>query len=279
MVYIGYNNYVRKLLLEDFLLRFFVKSKRSINRAFTLAEVLITIMIVGIISVLTVPTLQRNANMARFSTELKKVLSTLNNAGKIASSYYSYSYEDLFANDQSGKRVVLMYVKAPGKDSPGVDVSLSSIFQLTLKGVSVLNLCYESSCKNDRSKVYYSFSKEVRNNALYNYAVIAKTIGDGSGSMYAYQLADGALLYFLSSAKSAEGEYAYGWLDVNGAKGPNRSPICEKDKSPEDKNCVVASGEKYMGDVFSIKLTETGFEPWEETTRYILNSKNVNTKK
>ena len=45
---------------------------------FTLAEVLITLGIIGVVAAMTIPTLISNTNGAQFKTAYKKALSTLN---------------------------------------------------------------------------------------------------------------------------------------------------------------------------------------------------------
>ena len=45
---------------------------------FTLAEVLITLGIIGVVAAMTIPTLIANTNSAKFRSQFKKTLSTLN---------------------------------------------------------------------------------------------------------------------------------------------------------------------------------------------------------
>lgn len=47
---------------------------------FTLAEILITIGIIGVVAALTIPVLIQNSNSKKFVTQYKKSLSTLNQA-------------------------------------------------------------------------------------------------------------------------------------------------------------------------------------------------------
>lgn len=54
------------------------------NRGFTLAEVLITLGIIGVVAALTIPTLMQNANERANVVALKKAYSTLSNAYKLA---------------------------------------------------------------------------------------------------------------------------------------------------------------------------------------------------
>ena len=53
------------------------------QKAFTLAEVLITLSIIGVVAAMTVPTLMANANKQIYTTKLKKVYSTMQNAVKM----------------------------------------------------------------------------------------------------------------------------------------------------------------------------------------------------
>lgn len=48
--------------------------------AFTLAEVLITLGIIGVVAAMTIPTLMNSTNQAEFKTGYKKIISTLNQA-------------------------------------------------------------------------------------------------------------------------------------------------------------------------------------------------------
>ena len=52
--------------------------------AFTLAEVLITLSIIGVVAALTVPNLSRNIKKLEYSSKLRKFYSTLTNAAKRA---------------------------------------------------------------------------------------------------------------------------------------------------------------------------------------------------
>lgn len=49
-----------------------------LKKAFSLAEILVTLAIIGVIAALTIPALQQNANNAAIATNLKKIYSELN---------------------------------------------------------------------------------------------------------------------------------------------------------------------------------------------------------
>lgn len=56
--------------------------------AFTLAEVLITLGIIGVVAAMTIPTLIANTNSQKFCSQFKKTISTLNQAGRMAEAQY-----------------------------------------------------------------------------------------------------------------------------------------------------------------------------------------------
>ena len=61
----------------------------KIKKAFTLAEVLVTLMIIGVIASMTIPGLKRNADDRTTATNLKKIYGELNNATRLAMTEYS----------------------------------------------------------------------------------------------------------------------------------------------------------------------------------------------
>lgn len=62
--------------------------KRQIQKAFTLAEVLITLVIIGIVAALTIPTLISNYQERQTVTKLIKSFSVINNAYALAKIEY-----------------------------------------------------------------------------------------------------------------------------------------------------------------------------------------------
>lgn len=68
-------------------------SKRKF--AFTLAEVLITVGIIGVISALVIPTLIQNQDMTISRNKFKKTIATLSEAGKLTKAQYGFDYADI----------------------------------------------------------------------------------------------------------------------------------------------------------------------------------------
>ena len=87
----GFNHYPPHPSLiregESFISRFTFHTSLKSNIAFTLAEVLITLGIIGIVAAMTMPVLIGNATAVRNKTQFKKSLSTLNQALKLYSAH------------------------------------------------------------------------------------------------------------------------------------------------------------------------------------------------
>ena len=69
---------------------------------FTLAEVLITLVIIGVIAAMTVPTLMNNTNAQEFRSALKKAISGVNQALTL-----HYALEGMSASDYSSAATIV----------------------------------------------------------------------------------------------------------------------------------------------------------------------------
>ena len=58
------------------------------NLGFSLAEVLITLGVIGLVAAMTIPTLISYTNGAKFRSQFKKTVSTLNQASLMAKAKY-----------------------------------------------------------------------------------------------------------------------------------------------------------------------------------------------
>ena len=65
------------------------------NLAFTLAEVLITLGIIGVVAAITIPTLITKTHSKQYTTSFKKSLSTLSNAARMSEAQFGYDFAEL----------------------------------------------------------------------------------------------------------------------------------------------------------------------------------------
>ena len=172
--------------------------------AFTLAEVLITLGIIGVVAALTLPSVVAKFQQKSFSTAFKKEYSTLNNAINMV--VYEQDTKDCY---QSIKVVV---------GNVSYDAVATDCVPLKKGLISKMNL---TPIKKD---FVYTKKEDVRNNGgvSSNFSVSYDTWLD---IMSAFMMKDGAIvLFYYDEQHSNVLPYANipFVIDVNGKKGPNR---------------------------------------------------------
>ena len=152
------------------------------KKGFTLAEVLITLVIIGVIAAMTIPTLMNSTNQQEFRTGIKKAISTLNQAMSL-----NYALE--------GKQV----------GDADLNTGASVVDNLFKKRMSVISTATSGAAfavgdsgvtATDNSNIFYT-ADGMR---------IAVT---ASGTAVGYD------------TDADEYYYGYMVIDVNGEKGPN----------------------------------------------------------
>ena len=172
--------------------------------AFTLAEVLITLGIIGVVAALTLPSVVAKFQQKSFSTAFKKEYSTLNNAINMV--VYEQDTKDCY---QSIKVV---------DGNVSYDAVATDCVPLKKGLISKMNL---TPIKKD---FVYTKKEDVRNNGgvSSNFSVSYDTWLD---IMSAFMMKDGAIvLFYYDEQHSNVAPYANipFVIDVNGKKGPNR---------------------------------------------------------
>ena len=69
------------------------------KNGFTLAEVLITLAIIGVVAVMTIPNLMSNTTGAQTATSFKKFVSTMEEVNQLSSAQYGYTFTDMTSTD------------------------------------------------------------------------------------------------------------------------------------------------------------------------------------
>ena len=65
------------------------------KKAFTLAEVLITLGIIGVVAAMTIPVLLVNTTSQKYRSKLKKTISTLSQAARMSDAQYGFDYSGI----------------------------------------------------------------------------------------------------------------------------------------------------------------------------------------
>ncbi len=200
---------------------------------FTLAEVLITLTIIGIVAAMTMPTLINNTNGAQFKTAYKKALSVLSQAVVMNIALDDYDLAGTSANASA-------------------DDSISSLYKMF----------------KDRTN-----GEVLSDDELSNYKVIIQNDGtEPTGTAtavpntnYTFRFQDGIAFSFENGAAGCtEANPCFGWIDANGTKGPNKTVACTQN---EDHECT---SKVTINDIFPIKFYDQTVAPASAPARAVL---------
>ncbi len=244
---------------------------------FTLAEVLITLGIIGVVAAMTIPTLISNTNGAKFRSQFKKTLSTLNQAGLMAQAQYDFDY--------AGTTVACQADQAAGAaEHPDSVMSFCAILNGTLTGQTYQGVVSNIKRNNNGTQVDYAIVRPAGN----KYQGVIP--GDAESKYLAYTLADGSIVAFDPTAQGCElpigtqmnntvlGQElkdCKGFIDVNGATLPNREVTCTTgDKATENVQtpCAVKNDANHMTDIFPIVFHDATVEPASDAAKYVLTT-------
>ncbi len=250
---------------------------------FTLAEVLITLGIIGVVAAMTIPTLIANTNSAKFRSQFKKSLSTLNQAGLMAQAQYDFDY--------AGADTACGSDKAGATQNPENVMSFCSLLNGTLTGQTMVGK--PSNLKRANSGDAANATAYAINKATTGYT-FALGNAPSLDAMVAYQLADGSIVAFPNNATGCTLELGkqvtsttlgqaplsgcIGFIDVNGTTLPNKEVTCgttatagTASKAVETP-CTVKNDAKHMTDVFPVVFHDATVEPASDAAKYVLTS-------
>ena len=231
---------------------------------FTLAEVLITLGIIGVVAAMTMPTLMNQTNGAQYKAAYKKALSALAQGVTLNVALDGSSFADVVAG-KSG-----VDAKTPsGEGATGDTVasilgarmnvaSLTGTLQdgYTLPSVpSGAKVCPEATpnCTEDQ-KVDKPISVDTY--MFFN-----------DGTMFAYKAGDAVAC---SQDSNVSGhKVCLGIIDVNGAKGPNKLVTCDNGTGTNDKACTV----KTPTDVYPVQFYDQTVLPASDEAKAVLYGK------
>ena len=247
---------------------------------FTLAEVLITLGIIGVVAAMTIPTLIANTNSAKFRSQFKKTLSTLNQAGLMAQAQYDFDY--------AGTDTACGADKAGATQNPENVMSFCSLLNGTLTGQTMVG-------KPSNLKRANSGSTSADKSTPYSIKGYPGSLGPNPSmdNYVAYQLADGSIVAFNPNATGCTLELGQqvtadtlgkalsgciGFIDVNGTTLPNKEVACgtsatdlHASKAVETP-CTVKNDAKHMTDVFPVVFHDATVEPASDAAKYVLTS-------
>ena len=239
--------------------------------AFTLAEVLIALAIIGVVAAMTIPTFMANTAGAQFKTGIKKTIAVLTTAA--AANYATEGYDFGTANASwTGNEAVGTSVATDGvvgfdttsntaadyHGDIGREPSLFHIFQnnLNLKNskevadYTVAGTPMEISCAG-RNGTYVGAARvtgvkaandvpaNMHSGGIRNLCNPGETFNQGR----MFQMEDGSVFTWdPKQAYCTESVPCYGYIDVNGSTGPNRVVGCSTvDTGSYNEDAFIAS--------------------------------------
>lgn len=191
---------------------------------FTLAEVLITLVIIGVIAAMTVPTLMNNTNSQEFRSALKKAISGANQALTL-----NYALEGLGAQDYSTAENLV-----------------NDVFK---KKMSVID--GETTFTSDDCDGTVFTTADGMIFCVTNWSNAAQAQGDQKLACNSYN----------TKPCTVSESDANLWIDVNGAKNPNRATTTST--QPKDI---------YQAQIYNQKVV-----PFGEPTQEVMFDKKVET--
>ncbi len=249
---------------------------------FTLAEVLITLGIIGVVAAMTIPTLIANTNGAKFRSQFKKSISTLNQAGLMAQAQYDFDYAGTSASTAD----------TCATDHPETVMTFCSILNGTLTGQTYMGAGNNIKRNNNGTQADYEWKNGATSTVI--------TLGATSDYL-TYTMADGSIVGFKAAAAGCElpigtqltdtilGRAAAanapgllncrGFIDVNGATLPNKEVTCTDPSKNTAANllkvqepCSVKNDANHMTDVFPIVFHDATVEPASAAAKYVLTT-------
>ena len=250
-----------------------IKTLKRIKKcAFTLAEVLITLGIIGVVAAMTIPTLVSKTTANRYRAQYKKTVATLSQAARLSQSQYDFDFAGLEGTCIN-----------PANDNPENVMTICAILNGTLTGAS-FHYIKDLNMKNGL-KYGNNISANIKSGSFLSRG--SYMINGG----YAYILSDGSLVAInykagqfpctLDLAKSVldtnptgQGlSECFGFIDVNGVEGPNKEVSCSSGDDSLDKDtCIVKNDIKYVTDIYPIRFHDGVVEAGSAAARYVLKT-------
>ena len=211
---------------------------------FTLAEVLITLGIIGVVAAMTMPTLMNATNGAQYKTAYKKALSVISQAIVLNLALDDYDLGTTTTTAETGTSIFALLnnrmnvVRTETGAITGYNYILGSAAdsQDTPEATDLAN--NYTVFFNDG--IMFTFKKAAKN------CMESNTMNDGR------PVADAD---------------CRGFIDVNGTKAPNRQTVCNDGTSGDD--CVVDS----PADIYPVVFYDQGIYPATDAGKAVLYKK------
>ena len=210
--------------------------KNSSKNGFTLAEVLITLGIIGVVAAMTMPTLINQTNGAQYKAAYKKALSAISQAVTL-----NVALDDISFADTSNT------------------IPPAKILSDRMNVVSTLEGAGNASNADGKwVAAIQGVDKPTASNT---------TLFFNDGSAFSFLTAD----YNCRQGSETEtNKICYGFIDVNGYKGPNKTVTCDGKSISEYNDHVDNCTVKSPTDIYPVQYYDQTILPSTDAGRTVL---------
>ena len=255
----------------------------GVKGAFTLAEVLITLGIIGVVAAMTMPTLINSTQGAQYKTAYKKALSVMSQAVVMNIALDDYDLSQTVAGTKNGS------------DADGVQ-SVYSLFKNRMNVVKVASTNDFQGDTQGETDFYKIINVDAADKS--DYTAFATLHGGKGGNTFPVLASGGkwpadlTMLFFndgitfifdntqancAAATSTTDDHYCYGFIDVNGQKAPNRVVACDgasasktiDGSGTDNANCVVTN----PTDIYPIAMYDQSIVPASAAARAVLYAK------
>lgn len=224
----------------------------NIRDGFTLAEVLITLGIIGVVAAMTMPTLMNQTNGAQYKAAYKKALSAISQAVTLNVALDEWNFADLEE-------------EATGKETN----SLKSLFEKRMNVVRTET----RTLKLADGTTAYSPKETADASANAEEKIITdadRFIFFNDGIMFAYKAAS-AVNCTIDETLAGTPRKCEGYIDVNGIKAPNKVVKCDKGQAggAGANSCQVTN----PTDIYPVYFYDQTIVPKTSAAKAVLYSK------
>ena len=236
---------------------------------FTLAEVLITLGIIGVVAAMTMPTLMNQTNGAQYKAAYKKALSALAQGVTLNVALDGSSFADAVAGDAGSKE------QKNGSDTvASILNSRMNIVKVATAADSGYGMTGEGNNKTS------NFPGKIASKVC---QTEGKNLGDADCNPKDVTVDPDTFLFFNDGVtfayKSAYAKgctddsvkgvnHCVGVIDVNGTKGPNKITECDS-KDATEANCTV----KNPKDIYPVEFYDQTILPASPAAKAVLYGK------
>ena len=258
---------------------------------FTLAEVLITLGIIGVVAAMTMPTLINSTQGAQYKTAFKKALSVMSQAVVMNIALNDYD----LSQTVSGTNVTANTAAEGDPDNSTEAGGVQSIYDLFKNRLNVVKVAGTSDFQGttDGAADTYKIISigDSDDYTAFAAAHVTTSTKNELPSLTAGQpwptgltmlfMNDGITFIFdnnqeecyADTAITAGDEYCFAYIDVNGQKAPNRVVQCDggnvEDSGTDNAACTVSS----PTDIYPIAMFDQSIIPASAAARAVLYAK------